>query len=796
MTLEERSVVSDRHIWLVNHHALVPSKDGGSGRHLNMARYLPAHGWSASLIVASTVHARGAQAMPGWKLRQITSEDGVPVLWVRASAYGRSMARRFIGMFVFTAIALLPGMTRGLRRPDVVMGSTVHLLAAWVGYRLAKRNRVPFVYEIRDVWPDALVHLGKLTPQGMPARFMRRLSVKLARVADMVVSPLPHVDRYLEENGIDPAKFCWVSNGFDDSTALDLPEDNESPFTFMYLGAHGNANALDGVMEAFDRFCSAHPDIDARLRFVGNGPLKPQLQDFAKSLSSSSRIAFEDRIPQSEVIARAREADCLVASLHDSPVYNYGISPNKLFTYLNAARPVIFASSAPNNPISEAGSGLTVPGDDRPALAEAMFEIYSMPLAERAALARKGHEYVNATYTHEVLTARLASALGSLAKAPLASASSRRRRRSVAHVSSVHPSTDNRIHYRECASLVEAGYEVTLIAVKSPIEGPPSGVTVLTVPRRRRIARMLLSSLQAVTMAIRTRAAVVHLHDPELIPYIPVLRMLGRTVVYDAHEDLPIQVMTKSYLSPARAKVVSWFATGLVQIVRSANVCVAATETIAAHLPTDRAVVVHNYPPLRESESSADEVDINERAQTAVYVGGIASRRGSDTVIGAFGDPGAPEGWRLNLAGSLSEAHLNSLRALPGWGQVDFVGQVGPEQARDIILSSRVGLVLFADTEAHRDALPTKMFEYFAAGVPVIASDFPLWRTIVAEHECGLLVDPSSPAEVAAALAEYARKPELLSAHSRNARRLAVEQLNWQAEGKRLVDTYDRFRWR
>jgi glycosyltransferase involved in cell wall biosynthesis len=88
------------------------------------------------------------------------------------------------------------------------------------------------------------------------------------------------------------------------------------------------------------------------------------------------------------------------------------------------------------------------------------------------------------------------------------------------------------------------------------------------------------------------------------------------------------------------------------------------------------------------------------------------------------------------------------------------------------------------------------MFEYFAAGVPVIASDFPLWRTIVAEHECGLLVDPSSPVEVAAALAEYARKPEMLSTHSRNARRLAVEQLNWQAEGKRLVNTYDRFRWR
>lgn len=796
MTSDKPNAADDRHIWLVNHHALLPSKDGGSGRHLNMARYLPAHGWSASLIVASTVHARGTQAMPGWKLRQITSEDGVPALWVRASAYRRSMARRFVGMFVFTALALLPGMTRGLRRPDVVMGSTVHLLAAWVGYRLARRNRVPFVYEIRDVWPDALVHLGKLSPTGVPARFMRRLSVKLARVADLVVSPLPRVDRYLEQNGIDAAKFRWVSNGFDDSSALELPEDTSAPFTFMYLGAHGNANALDGIMEAFDRFCAEHPDADARLRFVGNGPLKPRLQEFAQALPSAERITLEDRIPQSEVVTRAREADCLVASLHDSPVYDYGISPNKLFTYLNAARPVIFACSAPNNPIAEAGSGLTVAGDDRSALAAAMAEMYAMPLDRRRDLARTGYEYVQATYTHEVLTTRLASALDSLAPKLSASAEGSRRGRRVVHVSSVHPSTDNRIHYRECASLSAAGYDVTLIAVKSAIAGPPSDVRVLTVPRRSRLARMVLSSAQAIGMAIRTRATVVHLHDPELIPYIPMLRLLRRTVVYDAHEDLPIQIRTKSYLSARRAKVVSWFAAGLMQLVRTTSLGVAATETIAGHLPASRVIVVHNYPPLRDSESTAAEIDINERAAAAVYVGGIASRRGAETMIGAFGEPGAPDGWRLNLAGSMSDALHRSLKALPGWKHVDFRGQVGPEQARDIILSSRVGLVLFADTEAHRDALPTKMFEYFAAGVPVIASDFPLWRTIVAEHECGVLVDPASPTGLADALARYAREPELLSAHSRNARRLAVERLNWQTEGARLVDAYDRFRWR
>jgi len=108
---------SHRHVWIVNHYADIPSKDGGSARHLDLARYLPGYGWSASLIVASTTYPQGKQAMKGFRLRKITEELGVPVLWVRTMAYGTSTALRFFGMVIFALMTLMPGMTRGVRRP-------------------------------------------------------------------------------------------------------------------------------------------------------------------------------------------------------------------------------------------------------------------------------------------------------------------------------------------------------------------------------------------------------------------------------------------------------------------------------------------------------------------------------------------------------------------------------------------------------------------------------------------------------------------------------------------------------
>jgi hypothetical protein len=151
----------------------------------------------------------------------------------------------------------------------------------------------------------------------------------------------------------------------------------------------------------------------------------------------------------------------------------------------------------------------------------------------------------------------------------------------IVHVSSAHPWTDNRVHLREAAGAAAAGYSVRLIAVESDVTTRETGVEVVTIPRRRRRARMTFGSAQAVGLAVRSRARVCHLHDPELVWAVPLLRVLGRRVVFDAHEDLPDQVASKAYVSRRTARPARALARLVVRLVSTADRVVAATETIA-----------------------------------------------------------------------------------------------------------------------------------------------------------------------------------------------------------------------
>jgi glycosyltransferase involved in cell wall biosynthesis len=353
----------------------------------------------------------------------------------------------------------------------------------------------------------------------------------------------------------------------------------------------------------------------------------------------------------------------------------------------------------------------------------------------------------------------------------------------VAHVSSVHAWTDNRVHYREAASLARRGFEVTLVAVDGPVDGPDAGVRVVKAPRRGRLARVVFGSVQAVRSALATGAEIYHLHDPELAWAVPLLRALGKKVIYDAHEDFPVQVLNKPYLRRAAVPFAVAGAHAALALARRANHVIAATETIARRFPAAKTSVVHNYPPLRQAEHRA--APVLERDLAAVYIGALSPIRGARVMAEAAASPLFPAGWELRVAGRL-EGGLREAD-LPA---VAYLGELPPDAARDALLRARVGLVLFADTEAHRHALPTKMFEYFAAGLPVIASDFPLWRQILQEGDCGTAVDQTSPDAVARAVARYADDPALLARHGANARRLAVDRLNWDREEEVLAAAY------
>lgn len=400
-----------KHVWILNHYAQEPVGVGGT-RHYSLARHLPAHGWSATVIAASVEHNTGRQRLGPEEMQRLTDFGGVPFLWVRTPQYEGNGGGRIINMLAYTLRVLHPVVTQNLRRPDAIIGSSVHPFAAWAGAMLAQRLGVPFIFEVRDLWPQTLIDMGRLSPGGLTTRLLRRLEKWLYRRADRIVVLLPRASDYIVPLGIPAEKIVWIPNGVE---LEGYPEPAQPPahddFTLMYLGAHGLANGLDCVLKAMAELKKMPATDHIRLRMIGDGPMKPELMGIARSLGLDN-VVFEDPVPKSRIPALAAEADAFVITVRDLPkLYRFGISMNKIFDYFAAARPIVIASGAANNPVEEAGAGITVPPEDPAALARAIADLAALPADRRTALGRSGRAYVEKNHSFDALAGKLAATL-------------------------------------------------------------------------------------------------------------------------------------------------------------------------------------------------------------------------------------------------------------------------------------------------------------------------------------------------------------------------------------------------
>jgi len=301
--------------------------------------------------------------------------------------------------------------TASLPTPDVVIGSTVHPFAVWSATRIAKRHGAAFVFEIRDLWPQTLIELGRISRHSVQARLLAWLERWLCRRANRVVTLLPGVSDYLAAMGVDSTAIAYVPNGVNmNEVPTSEPPDDES-FTLMYLGAHGNANALETLLRALVLLADERdlPRINCRL--IGDGPLKPSLQAMARDLHLSN-VSFEQAVSRAEVTEIGVAADAFVLCTRDLPnLYRYGISMNKLYDYMAMARPTVLAMDAYNNPISDSDGGVTVRPDDPRALAGAISDIARLSSAQRREMGLRARSFVADNYDFETLSVRLAAVL-------------------------------------------------------------------------------------------------------------------------------------------------------------------------------------------------------------------------------------------------------------------------------------------------------------------------------------------------------------------------------------------------
>lgn len=404
-----------KHVWILNHYAQEPAGTGGT-RHYHLAMHLGQSGWQATVIAATAIGGKDEQErqVEATQLSRLDRIRDVPFLWVRTPAYEGDGAGRMLNMLAYSWRVLRRRATRCLPRPDVVIGSSVHPFAAAAGALLARRFKVPFVFEVRDLWPQTLVDMGRLREGDFLTWALRKLETWLYRRAARIVVLLPHAWEYITPLGVPRERITWIPNGVDLSLFPPTPAQTREPserFTLMYFGAHGQANGLDNVLQAMKLVQRRPEGRHIVLRMIGDGRLKAALMEQAQQLGLHN-VSFEPPVPKHRIPALAMEADAFVIAVRDLPrLYRYGISMNKLFDYLAAARPIVIASNAANNPVADSEAGLTVGAEQPEALADAIISIASAPLDARVRMGRAGREYVERNHSFQHLAQRLAAVL-------------------------------------------------------------------------------------------------------------------------------------------------------------------------------------------------------------------------------------------------------------------------------------------------------------------------------------------------------------------------------------------------
>lgn len=364
----------------------------------------------------------------------------------------------------------------------------------------------------------------------------------------------------------------------------------------------------------------------------------------------------------------------------------------------------------------------------------------------------------------------------------------------VAILSSVHPPFDTRIFQKEARSLAAAGFDVTLI-VPHDRDLVVDGVKLRAIRASGgRLTRMLLGPLRVLREAVRARADVYHFHDPELIPVGLLLKLWGKRVIYDVHEDVPKDIRGKTYLP-------RWLVHPLALIVdliqkatsRAFDLVILARDDIERSFAGHRHILLIRNYPIRDLFPAPDRTGSVNGCFTVAYTGGLVAGRGVVEMIEALERVSARHPVRMVLFGKFWPAELETrVRAMAGFRHVDFRGWIPYEQLPGELSRADAGIVCFLPEPNNVNAGPTKLFEYMACGLPVVASDFPMWREVVVGSDCGLCVDPRDPDAIADALRYLADHPQRRDEMGANGRRAIRDRYNWEVEAETLIAAYRR----
>jgi glycosyltransferase involved in cell wall biosynthesis len=382
--------------------------DTGSDRHFFFCRYAAEkEGWQVTAITSNVDYKRAVARFPGrWFVRR--SEDGVIVHYVYSFAGIRgSVVRRAWYYLTYIAATIIDALRQ--KRPDVVYAVSTPLTVGFLGVILSRIWRRPLVFEVTDLWPDALVAMGLMKP-GPALSFARWMERTCYRNASAIVALTNGIREGIIGKGVDAGKVVLITNGFDPALFADVAPDARATFRnavgvarnqllCMYLGAHGIYNALGTVIGAAEALRESR---DIVFVFVGDGDAKPRLERDVRQ-KNLTNVRFHAPIPRRESIGVLSAADVFLLPNHEGAFFRMNL-PNKLFDFLASARPIVVAGEGETaDVVTAAGAGAVVPAQDSLAMAHAIEQLQAAGERTRAEMGRRAQTYVREHYSREVL---------------------------------------------------------------------------------------------------------------------------------------------------------------------------------------------------------------------------------------------------------------------------------------------------------------------------------------------------------------------------------------------------------
>lgn len=401
-------------IWIINQYSSTP-ETGVGGRHYYFAKSLAKLGYEVYLVGAAFTHLLREPPIleDNFKIQKV--EDGFNFVWVKMPTYTEAHSKKRIANWFSFAwkITKLKGL---LPKPNVILYSSPSLVGYMGAEKLARDLSVPLAFEVRDIWPLTLCELGGYSESHPFIRLLQWIEDRAYKNSDYVLSNLKNSYEHMQHRGMDPKKFAWVPNGFlkeevEGATPLEqltldqLPKDK---FIIGYAGTLGIANALDSFVKAASQLQN-YPDIAFVL--VGQGKLKSALQQQVADLNLNN-VYFVDPIPKKQVQSLLQCFDVCYIGLTKDPLFRFGVSPNKLFDYLYAGKPILYAiDSGCYTPVADAKAGIQVEPENDQQIVNAVLELYNMSPEQRRIMGENGHQEAIQSYEYGSLTQKLASIL-------------------------------------------------------------------------------------------------------------------------------------------------------------------------------------------------------------------------------------------------------------------------------------------------------------------------------------------------------------------------------------------------